>query len=310
MKAKKTGTKHRILWAIDPWDPISAHRKSMVRMLEIWRKSVPSELVPFSVVSPGGLAWPVPFNLQLADQMSKRTKKAVKGLLKKLAVRDVRDPVVVLRPSSSRREMARAAMQFIQKNATNVIAVSTRAHTNRTGARIGGFAEHLIATSKVPVLAISPDAKVGPIRHILFPTDFSRESRRAFNRVVQYAARFGARITLFHVRYPETPAMLYPELGTPLDWDWAKKVEEEKFKANHKSSKRWSEHARGLGVKCEFESIRSTEPLGRAISKYASKSKVDLVALLSTRGPILTGLLGSAPKDVLIHTRLPVLVFR
>lgn len=310
MKRAKSGKRYRILWAIDPWDPVSAHRISMVRMLEIWRDFVPSEVVPFSVVSPGGLAWPVPFNIQLADQMSERTKKAVKRLLTKLRVRDVTDPVVVLRPSSSRREMARAAMRFIEEKATNLIAVSTRAHTNRTGSRIGGFAEHLIATSKVPVLAISPDAKIGPIRNILFPTDFSRASRRAFDQVVEYAAQFGARITLFHVRYPETPAMLYPELGTPLDWDWAKQVEEEKFQAHHRDANRWIQAAKEQGVTCELATVRSTDPVGRAVSKFASRNKVDLVALLSTRGPILTGLLGSAPKDVLIHTKLPVLVFR
>ncbi len=146
------------------------------------------------------------------------------------------------------------------------------------------------------------DASLLRIQHILVPIDFSEPSRRALRSAIQFAERFGARITLLHVVEPlDQPDFAY----FPLSLDSGKIIKMAKRKLDVLARM-------PKGGKCAIETklVRTGKPF-HEITEAARELKVDLV-IISTHGytGVKHALLGSTAERVVRHAPCPVLTIR
>jgi nucleotide-binding universal stress UspA family protein len=143
-------------------------------------------------------------------------------------------------------------------------------------------------------------------KRILLPTDGSETSRRAIVTAVNLAKELGAEVVGLAV-VPEFHVFTYK----------AEMLEETKEEYAIDSHKRASEYlgfiaetARDAGVGCRVEYAVSDHPYEMIIST-ARDRQCDLIAMGSHgRSGIKGVLLGSVTQKVLVHTHVPVLVYR
>jgi nucleotide-binding universal stress UspA family protein len=101
----------------------------------------------------------------------------------------------------------------MEANDTDLIVIGTRGRTGAAKLLLGSVAEEIFRTVTCPVLTVGPHATIaggmtGPIREILFATDFSPESVHAADYAVSLAEEFQSRLTLLHVIPKQKPGDL------------------------------------------------------------------------------------------------------
>lgn len=143
-------------------------------------------------------------------------------------------------------------------------------------------------------------------RHLLVPTDGSPASERALQNAVQLAKEMGASITGFHA----VPEFHVFTLQTEMVEDTRDKyVEDAKAHATRYLDD-ISKAASVAGVACDTLYTVSDNPY-QAILEAAREKGCDLIAMASHgRKGVKALLLGSETQKVLVHSQIPVLVFR
>jgi nucleotide-binding universal stress UspA family protein len=145
-------------------------------------------------------------------------------------------------------------------------------------------------------------------KHILMPTDGSKQSQRAAAVAIELARGIGARLTVVHAMPPATPLVfddLMPVAYMP--------TEEHERLVSHAADLYLSTikaKAEAAGVRCHTVKVVSDFPAD-AIVETARKRHCDLIWMASHgRRGMAALLLGSETQKVLAHAGLPVLVYR
>ncbi len=143
-------------------------------------------------------------------------------------------------------------------------------------------------------------------KHLLVPTDGSQASEAAIKKSIELAKTLQARVTGVHV-IPEFRVLTYrTEMleDTREQYDKESKLQAAQFLAAIERV------ANEVGVACDTVSVTSDHPY-EAIIKTAEDKGCDLIAMASHGRKGVKGfLLGSETQKVLVHTQMPVLVFR
>ena len=143
-------------------------------------------------------------------------------------------------------------------------------------------------------------------KHILLPTDGSRLSEGAVRKGIQLAKSLGARVTGLHVILPFHVFTLQTEMveETREQYEKESKVQAEEFLSAIKKA------AEEAGVKCDTVSVSSPKAY-EMIIEAVEKKRCDLVVMASHgRSGVQGLLLGSVTREVLAHSKIPVLVLR
>ena len=223
-----------------------------------------------------------------------------KALLEKSGL-NVRTEVV---PGLAQVEISRVA----RESGAGLIVVGSHGHTLAGEVFLGGVAAAVLHQAAKPVLLIrvAPTAEGGAVcamgetcdftRHILFPTDFSENSRSTF-RAVKHLAAMGAReVTLFHV---QDKSRIDPHLMHRLaEFD---QVDGERL------ARMKDDLARAGGAKLGSD-IRFGHP-GQEILREIADRRATLV-VMGTQGRGFFGevFLGSVSHYVARHSPAPVLL--
>ena len=85
------------------------------------------------------------------------------------------------------------------KNNIDLIVMGSQGASGLQEMFIGSNTEKVVRKSKVPVLVIKKDIKKFDIKNILFASDFNKESKSTFQRVIDFAKLFDAKINLLYV---------------------------------------------------------------------------------------------------------------
>lgn len=188
-----------------------------------------------------------------------------------------------------------------------VIAVSTHARTRLARLALGSFAETLLLRSEIPLLVVNPSAAgaaTGPPRRLLFPTDFSAGSRRAFLDMLPLARRNSARVTLFcQFEYlsPDTSGQIH-----------ASAIHQQFFKkdlaARRKKAESWAGVAARAGVTVDVAISQEPGFVPDAILAKAASTRAGLIAIASQSGVVAATLLGSVVRRVVREAPCPVWV--
>lgn len=299
----------KIIWAIDPTlNPFET--KNLVKELRIWSRALQCEVLPVSVFSKSTFGFPVDLALPWAENYEAMAARAVDRFLKRTRARNFLPPQILFTHDSSTRKMASTLARYAEAQRARLIFVKTRDRLAWNPLRLGGFAETLVATSRVPVLLLNPRAQVAPsIREILFATDFGRDSKVALDLLGPWARALNAKVLLFN--QIEMPAAYASELNGfwPAPDLNAEFVLKDLSTAREKTAQAWADHLQNQNVEVDAWVQRQRKLLSRDIVDAAKKKKTGLIALASSGGPMSQALLGSVARDVLGQSPCPVLIF-
>ena len=143
-------------------------------------------------------------------------------------------------------------------------------------------------------------------KHLLVPTDGSEESETAIRKSIELAKSIRATVTGIHVLptfhvFTHRTEMLE---DTRELFEKDSRIHAAKFLASIERA------AQEEGVPCNTVSVMSDQPY-EAIIKTAAEQGCDLIAMASHGRKGVKGfLLGSETQKVLVHTQIPVMVFR
>jgi nucleotide-binding universal stress UspA family protein len=306
MTKQNTNHKNKIVWAIDPFETRNAKRAPLAKFLKIFSQKLSLNIAPFALISPGGLAWPVPVSYEIGKKMKAFGEKVLKKDLEKLKIKNALPPTVEVHESSSRRELVGAVVKFAKEQDAAFIAVNAKSESSKIPFKLGGFAEALVAQSPVPVLAVNPKANVpSSVKSILFPTDFSKQSNKAFQETVSLAKKLGAGIQLLHVQ--SVPQSSYAEIGLGTAFPFLVDALGSGPKSFPVEEKAWVKRAAEEGVPCEFHYAKIYDTIAFAVLKFAKKNKSDLIVLGSTQSANFPNLLGGTVRTILGASSIPVI---
>jgi nucleotide-binding universal stress UspA family protein len=143
-------------------------------------------------------------------------------------------------------------------------------------------------------------------KQILLPTDGTALSERAIKAGIELAKALGSRVLGFTV--------IAPFHTLTADADMLEQTESAYLRSAREHALRTlgvvSEAAQQAGVPCECESAIADDPY-QAIIDTARLRDCDLIVMASHgRRGVKAALLGSETQKVLVHSAIPVLVYR
>jgi len=143
-------------------------------------------------------------------------------------------------------------------------------------------------------------------KRILFPTDFSQNSKNAEKYLLEFAKKYQAEVVLFH-SYELPQAILTPPPGSTGRYQMHEEVEKEIINYSNENLTKMKEELEkeGLTVKVRMEKGDS----GPTIVKIQEEEDCDLVIIGSRGlGSIKSFLLGSVSNYVVHQTKCPILL--
>ena len=141
--------------------------------------------------------------------------------------------------------------------------------------------------------------------HILIPTDGSPLSGSAVEKGIALAKALGAKVTVLTVVEP-FPVMR----GLPQSYDAPDEYTRRAHAEAEPGLAAAEQQAKQVGVPCEVVKVEHGQPY-EAIIETAGARGCDLIAMASHGRRGISGLLlGSETTKVLMHSKLPVLVYR
>lgn len=206
--------------------------------------------------------------------------------------------------------MALKMAQFAEKQDASLIILKADPRRIWNIFRLGGFAEVLMCVSRIPVLLLNSRSSGSQrVSSILFPTDFSKESKKALLRLKPWAKAFHAEILLLN--QIERPTIFYSQFG---EMNQPNRLHIEKTiqkieKSRLKKASEWSRILKRDHIKCSTLVKREKNYLSKEIVEFSKKQKTNLIVMTNHSGPVAHFFLGNTVRDVFLHATCPVLIF-
>lgn len=142
-------------------------------------------------------------------------------------------------------------------------------------------------------------------KRMLVPVDGSDVSKKSLKKVAELAKADGATVTLVYVSDP-LPPLVYSD--STMGYGVSAKEHKSACDAYAKDVFKKSATALGTSVKSSALHIANTN-LSEGILDAAKKAKADVIVMASHKRTGIKGvLLGSETHEVIVHSKLPVLV--
>jgi nucleotide-binding universal stress UspA family protein len=142
-------------------------------------------------------------------------------------------------------------------------------------------------------------------KHLLVPVDGSDVSKKSLKKVAALAKSDAAAVTLVYVSDP-LPPLVYSD--STMGYGITQRDHLKVCEAYAQDVFKKAATALGVGIKAKTLHISNTN-LSEGILEAAKKSKADVIVMASHKRTGITGvLLGSETHEVIVHTKLPVLV--
>ncbi len=299
--------KESIIWALDPTQE-HHNSKQLVQLLRLWSQRLDVPIQPVCIFSKTLFNLPIDFSFPWLDQLPDVANKLTLKYLNQVEAVDFLPPKLMYISSNSHRQAAITMADYALHNKAQLIVVNSGLDNKWNFFSRFGFTETLITTSRIPVLAINQKVHLSPtIKTVLFPTDFSRESKVAFLNLQPWIKRHEADIIIYNE--VETPNLNY----SVFDGAWINlNIEEligEIESVRLKMSSDWKETLRTLKIKGTIAVERQQKGLEADIIAYAQRMHVDLIALVNHSGELKQTLLGSVAREILTQANCPVLIY-
>ena len=174
-----------------------------------------------------------------------------------------------------------------KKNNVDLIVMGSHGTSGFNELLVGSNTEKVVRYSKIPVLVIKKGVKEFNANHMVFASDFSKETRKPFRKMLEFAKLFNSKLSLVTIC---TPSSFKTTLSTEKNMD--------NFVANF-DMENYSTH------------IYNDTNIENGIINFANSVNADLIGIC-THGR--TGLAhfynGSISEDLVNHASKPVITFK
>jgi nucleotide-binding universal stress UspA family protein len=301
MKDTSEGLK-KIIWAVDLLSDTRVLQASALKTVERLTSRSNAKVYPVYVFKvPADVSFD--YRQELVSEARQLANEGFQELIRRSPSSNIFPPVIIDEPFQALRRGADLLVKYAKDQAADLIVVNTHLKREPLCGLMGSFSEGLALNSEVPVLSVSPYMKnVDVFQHILYATDFSEESKEAFDQVLGFALELGSDITLFH--------KLGPQVGPKLSK--FVRVQSEHLKRTGEEARligeSWVNQGRekGVTVKLVFESEVNRSPADVILEEVNQNPAI--VALVGKSGPFSSLLLGSTTRNVMKGCQKPVLI--
>lgn len=285
---EKTTQSVPALWAIDPTE---LQLRPSVEALQNIRHFLGGDFAhvhPAYIYDDGGLT-------------SEKAQEKIQDFLKPLAMGEMLPSDVFLSHSGKRAEWAEQVLRLAHQRNDEIIILTSHGRSALGNLFLGSFAKELLQKSDLPLLFITHQKPLfAKGEKVLFATDFSEGSERAFHEFLKFVKDKASDLILCHIiNFPLPSYNLASASGVAIPLpDYF--LEEQKAWAEQKVGQ-WLSEARKLGLKIKLQSIveESMSGSSAAIERVAKHEKVGLIGLASHAGRFERIALGSVTQDLL-----------
>lgn len=174
-----------------------------------------------------------------------------------------------------------------KKNKINMVIMGSHGATGIREVFIGSIAEKVVRHSDIPVMVIKKDHANFKVKHIVFASDFKKESKHTYKQAIDIAKLFKAKIHLLMVNTPTS------------------------FITTSDANRRMQGFVKGIAFKDYTMNIYNDESIESGILNFANEIKADLIGI-STHGRqgLSHFINGSLSEDLVNHAKKPVLTFK
>lgn len=296
-------TKNTIVWAVDAFAEKNLQRKG-IHFLSHISKSLGFSVDPVYVLSSGQVQIQNELYPTWSNDYKKASETLLKELTKDLSIENLQDPKTLISPESSLRSATEELINYSKNKNVKFIYVNTHANEGLPRFFLGSFTETLLLQSKTPILSVNPTVETPKeIKNILFPTDFSSDSQKGLEEIIDLSINLKAKLTLYH----KTLTPLY--LSFPEAPFYSVYLEDIKKHIKEKATK-CVESAKEKGANCELvmDNSQETGSLGNSIIQYTEKHPVDMICFMTSSTTISAAILGSTARHLVRHAHCPVWV--
>jgi nucleotide-binding universal stress UspA family protein len=297
-----------ILWAVDPFANESKLQRSAAWAIKALTKNLAANVQPVYLFF-GNLA-PLEGSFQMPEDFEssirKEAEEELSRILNRVKIQNLKPLKVISEPFLQMREGADILVKYAKEIEAEFIVASTHAKNGIRRFFTGSFVETLMLRSDVPVIVVNPDwNRTADLKNIIFPTDFSTESREAYNKILDFAKRAGSQITLFHkiTSYP------FPDFDLALGaYPKYLQIIQEETTTMRRHAEQWTLDAKSKGIQAAavIDDKLSGSPSNGILA--LAKRKSGIIAMASHSGPLASIFLGSTVRQVVRNSKYPVWV--
>ncbi len=273
-----------ILWPTD----FSLEAGEALRYAELFARTFGSAVTALHV-SPDFMPAMYQNSLPVQRELLKRQAELKEEALEKIRQLEKKRGVEFRRVLILEGSPAKKVIEAAEKEKADLIVMGKHGQSVLEKLIIGSVANHVLRHSPIPVLVTKKGKRLGPIKKILVPTDFTKGEETEREIAWKLARGFGASLTLLYVL-----ELFGHEFRLVSEMV---KVVEEKFEKTLGQK-------RG-GVEVSAEIIKAINA-AQGIREYAQENHFDLIVMATCVGRLGRLFLGSTTEKVIAATRLPV----
>lgn len=281
----------KVLWTFDPFqknNELNTFGKKIIHSLFDKSDSLGAVYVASNAESELSLA----FNIPEEERYSAYPKNLISSALKKLKMEQLKVDVLISKKISL-SSIIEELVKHTQKQKTDLIVTATNNQKLLPKLVFGSFCETLIHSSTCDLLTYHQKTAFKYPKNILYAHDFSKKGDAGLQKIMVYAKKWKAKITIIHVPMFEGD-MTYEEhkASTQL---FADKVKDLVVSNN---------------LECKMVINYEIKPIYKLVLSAAKKYKTDVVAVSAQASKLTAFLGGSVSRQVLREAKIPSLILK
>ena len=327
MKVKKASTRAAankkprtsICWALDPFhDDIKFHSHALAVLLPFAR-ALDAAIAPISYIDSGrsfensGNRFPLlPLVRDSIESLKTIAEKRLQPIERGPAAKFLEKTTFLSdggRGIPSLKDKVSAISKEAKRRKALFIALHSHSRRGLQRLYMGSFAETFLLAGDIPTLIVNPTSKPPTsIRHILFPTDFSKESLITFELARKLAEALRCKLFIVNcLRIAELAEFLRQPARRQYEAEVAAEAKSLKIKGEALVAK-----CRKHGVDASFELIiqREIAAQSEVLLRNAASKKIDLIVLAAKSGSVKAALMGATSREIARNANCPVLISR
>jgi nucleotide-binding universal stress UspA family protein len=308
MKAANTPSSS-ILLSIDPYQKGRKLMNRSIGIIKTLGKGLSTNVQPVYVAEKSRLSRLKRALSRDSDNFEERTKEKINKMLKASKKSGIEKAEILFDDERNRQKDARIVATFGKNHGDMMIVAATGAQPGIRSIFDESFTENLVSQANIPVVTVNPLTKIPPkIKKIVFTSDFSAESSRAFAKICELAKKLNAEVILYSVlkQYLYLDDISSFNVSTTVEgYNW---IDFER-KPIHSLAGVYLNRARRMGVKAKFYCEEDNISVPRAVMHYAHKVNADMIALAAKSNSRMAHTFGTVTQRLIRRADLPVWVY-
>ncbi|RKS99136.1 universal stress protein [Flavobacterium sp. 123] len=178
-------------------------------------------------------------------------------------------------------------IEFSKKNDIDLIIMGSRGLSGFEEILIGSNTEKVVRHSEIPVLVIKKDTVEFKAENIVFASDFSKEAKKPFKKLLKFAQIFDSTLNLVMICTPSS------------------------FKTTLVAEKFISDFAANFDLKKFTSHIYNDANIEKGVINFSNSINADLIVMCTHNRTALSHFFnGSISEDLVNHSNKPVIAFK